>query len=69
MNARSRRRKILARASLSVAYTLAGAAVDAAASPDFPVASGVDDVATIALTGAVLRALEVFIGIKLAGRR
>lgn len=64
-----RRRKILVRAALSLAYTLVGAGVDAAASPDFPVAAGVDDVATIALVGAMLRALEVFVGIKLAERR
>lgn len=63
------RRKILTRAALTLAYTLLGAAVDAAASPDLPVLTGVDDIATIALVGALLRAVEVFVGIKLAKAR
>lgn len=63
------RRKILERAALTLAYILVGASVDAAASPDFPVLTGVDDVATIALVGAVLRAAEVFVGVRRAQRR
>jgi hypothetical protein len=62
-----KRRKILVRAALSLAYTLVGAGVDAAASPEFAEALG-GDVATIALVGAMLRALEVFVGMKRATR-